>query len=183
MNICSAYVPQTGLDEEEKKRFWEVLDKVVRGVPSSDMIFIGGDFNGHIRSLSMGYDDVHGGFRFGDRNVEGATLLDSVRAFGLVVVNSSFSKKEEHLVTFCSRIGKTQIDSLLLRKGDRVMCKDCKVIPSENLATQHRLLVMDLGIKKGKKRWGVEGRPRVKWGGLTPAITLDIGAKLKEMGV
>jgi len=34
------------------------------------------------------------------------------------------------------------------------MCKDCKVIPSELLGTQHRLLVMDLRIKglKAKKR-------------------------------
>ncbi|XP_047258889.1 uncharacterized protein LOC124891123, partial [Capsicum annuum] len=117
-----AYAPQTGLDEEEKKRFWEVLDEVVRGVPSSEMIFIGGDFNGHIRSLSLGYDDVHGGFGFRDRNVEGTALLDFARAFGLVVVNFSFSKKEEHLVTFRSRLVKTQIDFLLLKKGDRAMC-------------------------------------------------------------
>ncbi|XP_047253584.1 uncharacterized protein LOC124887715 [Capsicum annuum] len=135
VNICSAYAPQEGLYEEEKKRFWERLDEVVRGVPSLEMIFIGGDFNGHIGSLPMGYDDMHGGFGFGDRNVEGAALLDVVRAFGFVVVNSSFSKKEEHLVTFRSRLAKTQINFLMLRKGDRAMCKDCKVIPSENLAT------------------------------------------------
>ncbi|XP_047264248.1 uncharacterized protein LOC124896654 [Capsicum annuum] len=147
------------------------------------MIFIGGDFNGHIGSLPMGYDDMHGGFGFGDRNVEGAALLDFVRAFGLVVMNSNFPKKEEHLVTFCSRLAKTQIDILLLRKGDRAMCKDCKAIPSENLVTQHRLLVIKLGIKKGKKRRGGEGHPRVRWGGLTPASALEIGAKLEGMGV
>ncbi|XP_047264746.1 uncharacterized protein LOC124896913 [Capsicum annuum] len=96
-----------GLDEEDKKRFWEVLDEVVRGVPSSEMIFIGRDFNGHIGSLSMGYDDVLGGFGFEDKNVEGAALLDFVSAFGLAVVNSSFSKKEKHLVTFRSRLSKT----------------------------------------------------------------------------
>ncbi|XP_047257554.1 uncharacterized protein LOC107849047 [Capsicum annuum] len=28
LNICSAYAPKAGLDEEEKKRFWEVLDEV-----------------------------------------------------------------------------------------------------------------------------------------------------------
>ncbi|XP_047258269.1 uncharacterized protein LOC124890479, partial [Capsicum annuum] len=147
------------------------------------MIFIGGDFNGHIGSLPIGYDDVHGGFRFGDRNVERAALLNFLRAFGLVVVNSSFPKKEEHLVTFRSRLAKTQIDFLLLRKGHRAMCKDCKVISSENLATQHRLLVIDLGIKKGKKRRGGEGRPRVRWDGLTPANALEIGAKLEGMEV
>lgn len=112
-----------GLEEEEKKNFWEVLDEVVRGVPSLEKIFIGGDFNGHIGSLPLGYDNVHGGFGFGVRNDEGAALLDFVRVFGLVVMNSSFPKKEEHLVTFLSRIAKTQIDFLLLRKGDRVLCR------------------------------------------------------------
>ncbi|KAF3656600.1 hypothetical protein FXO37_15372 [Capsicum annuum] len=48
---------------------------------------------------------------------------------GLVVVNSSFPKKEDHLITFRSAIAKTQIDFLLLRKEDRALCKDCKVIP------------------------------------------------------
>ncbi|XP_047263630.1 uncharacterized protein LOC124896137 [Capsicum annuum] len=172
-----------GLNEEEKKSFWEVLDEVVRDVPSSEKIFIGGDFSGHIGSLQLGYGDVHEGFGFGVRNDEGAALLEFARAFGLVVVNSSFSKKEEHLVTFCSRVAKTQIDFLLLRKEDRALRKDCKVIPSENLVTLHRLLVMDLAIKKGKLRRGRMGRPRVRWGSLTPDSALEIGVKLEVKGV
>ena len=100
--------------------------------------------------------------RFGERNEEGATLLDFARSFGLVVVNLGFPKKDDHLITFRSAIAKTQIDFLLLRKGDRVLCKECKVIPSENLSTQHRLLVMDLGIKKDRKRRGEECRPKIK---------------------
>lgn len=143
VHVCSTYAPQVGLGEEEKRRFCQVLDKVIRGVPSSEKIFIGGDFNGHIRHLPIGYDDVYEGFGLGDRNDEGSALLDFARAFGLVVVNSKFSKKEEHLVTFHSRITKTQMDFLLLKKGDRDLCKDCKVFSNENLMTQHRLLVMD----------------------------------------
>ncbi|KAF3647951.1 hypothetical protein FXO37_19693 [Capsicum annuum] len=59
VNVISTYAPQVGLDEEEKKGFWEVLDEAVRGVPSIEKLFVGGDFNGHIGSLSRGYDDVH----------------------------------------------------------------------------------------------------------------------------
>ncbi|XP_047263632.1 uncharacterized protein LOC124896138 [Capsicum annuum] len=100
VHVCSAYVPQVGLGEEKKRTFLEVLDEVLRGVPSSKKLLIGGDFNGHIGHLPISYNDVHGGFGFGDRNNEGTALLDFARAFGLVVVNSSFPKKEEHLVTF-----------------------------------------------------------------------------------
>ncbi|XP_016544159.1 uncharacterized protein LOC107844198 [Capsicum annuum] len=82
LNICSAYAPQVCLDEKEKKSFGEVLDEVVRDISSSEKIFIGGDFNGQIESLLLGYDDVHRGFGFGVRNDEGAALLDFRRAFG-----------------------------------------------------------------------------------------------------
>ncbi|XP_060185714.1 uncharacterized protein LOC132615149 [Lycium barbarum] len=97
LNIISAYMPQEGLDEEEKRRFWEDLDEVVGGVPPTENLFVGGYFNGHIGSVSRGYDDVHGGFGYGDRNGVGVSLLDFAKAFGLVVANLSFPKKEEHL--------------------------------------------------------------------------------------
>ncbi|XP_070055234.1 uncharacterized protein [Nicotiana tomentosiformis] len=144
LNVISAYAPHVGLDEEVKRRFWEGLDEIVRQVPPTEKIFIGGDFNGHIGSTTGGYGEVHGGFDFGERNEGGTSLLNFAKAFGLVIVNSSFPKRERYLVTFQNAVAKTQIDYLILRRGDRGMCKDCKVIPGEILATQHRLLVMDV---------------------------------------
>ncbi|KAF3626670.1 putative photosystem II core complex proteins psbY, chloroplastic-like [Capsicum annuum] len=44
--------------------------------------------------------------------------------------------------------GRTQIDLLLLRKADRALCKDCKVIFCEILSTQHKLLVTDLTFER-----------------------------------
>ncbi|XP_070024926.1 uncharacterized protein [Nicotiana sylvestris] len=133
---------------------------VVRGISPTEKLFIGGDFNGPIGSCAGGYGEVHGGFGFGDRNGGGTSLLDFARAFELVIVNSMFSKREEHLITFQNMVAKTQIDYLLLRRCDRGLCEDCKVIPSENLTTQHWLLVMDVGIlmkrKKRFVRWSVE---------------------------
>jgi len=42
-------------------------------------------------------------------------------------------KKEKNLVTFCSIVAKTQIDYLLLRKDDKGLSKDCKVMSSRIL--------------------------------------------------
>ncbi|XP_047260521.1 uncharacterized protein LOC124893659, partial [Capsicum annuum] len=112
------------MDGEKKRQFWQDLDEVVRGVPSSEKIIMAGDFNGHIGALLEGFGDVHGGFGFGVRNNERATLLDFEKSYGLVVVNLSFSNKDDHLITFRSTIAKTQIDYLLLKKGDRVLCKN-----------------------------------------------------------
>ncbi|KAG5604170.1 hypothetical protein H5410_025662 [Solanum commersonii] len=138
----------SGLDEEAKKLFYEDLDEVVKGIPNTEKIIIGGDFNGHIGATSNGFDDAHGGFGFGERNGGGTSLLDFAKTFELVIANSCFPKKENHLVTFRSSVAKTQIDYFLLRKGDRGLCKGYEVIPSENLTTQHKLLVMDPEIKR-----------------------------------
>nr|XP_016466164.1 PREDICTED: craniofacial development protein 2-like [Nicotiana tabacum] len=102
LNIISVYAPQAVLDKEVKRHFLEDLDEMVRGIPHTEKLFIGGDFNSHNGATSGGYDDMHGGFSFGDRNRGGTSLLDFARAFDLVIANSSFSKKREHLVTFRS---------------------------------------------------------------------------------
>nr|XP_009802954.1 PREDICTED: craniofacial development protein 2-like [Nicotiana sylvestris] len=137
LNVVSAYAPHAGLDEE---------------VPPTEKLFIGGDFSGHIGSTIGGYGEVHGGFGFGERNGGSTSLLDFAKAFGLVIANSTFSKREEHLVTFQNAVAKIQIDYLLLRRCDRGLCKDCKVIPGEILAKQHRLLVMDIGIMLKRRK-------------------------------
>ncbi|XP_009618649.1 uncharacterized protein [Nicotiana tomentosiformis] len=100
LNVVNAYAPQMGLDEEVKRRFWEGLDEIVCSIPLAERLFIGGDFNGHIGSTTDGYGEVHGGFVFGVRNEGCTSLLDFAEVFELVIVNSSFPKREEHLVTF-----------------------------------------------------------------------------------
>ncbi|XP_019259245.1 PREDICTED: uncharacterized protein LOC109237393 [Nicotiana attenuata] len=176
LNVVSAYAPQAGLDEEVKRRFWEGLDEIVRSIPPTERLFIGGDFTAN------SYGEVHGGFGFGDRNGGGTSLLDFAKAFELVIANSTFPKREEHLVTFRSSAVKTQIDYLLLRRCDRGLCKDCKVIPGETLATQHRLLVMDIGIMMKRKKRYARGRPRIRWGALTKDKAQELEGRLSAMG-
>ncbi|XP_070057584.1 uncharacterized protein [Nicotiana tomentosiformis] len=182
LNVVSAYAPHVGLDEEFKRRFWEGLNEIVRQVPPTEKLFIGGDFNGHIGSTAGGYGEVHGGFDFGERNGGGTSLLDFAKAFGLVIVNSSFPKRERHLVTFQNAVAKTQIDYLLPRRGDRGMCKDCKVILGEILAMQHSLLVMDVGIMLKMRKRSTRGSPRIRWGALTKDKAQELKGQLLAIG-
>ncbi|XP_070032074.1 uncharacterized protein [Nicotiana tomentosiformis] len=161
---------------------WEGLEEIVHQVPHAEKLFIGWDFNGHIGLAADGYGDVHGGFGFGERNGGGTSLLDFAKAFGLVITNSSFPKREEHLVTFQNAVAKTQIDYLLLRRCDRGLCKDCKVIPGEILTTQPRLLVMDVGIILKKRKRSARGRPRMRWGSLTKDKAHELNGRLSAMG-
>jgi len=88
VNVVIVYAPQTGLPDDIKKLFWEDLDLVIQDIPQSEKLFIGGDFNGHIGAKSGGYDTVHGGFGFGERNSGGVSVLDFAVAYELLVVNS-----------------------------------------------------------------------------------------------
>ena len=91
-------MPQVGHDECAKWQFWEDLDGLVRTVPSSEKLFIGGDLNGHVGSTSA-FEVIHGGFDYGSRNQEGEDVLDFATAFDLMIANTFFRKRESHLVT------------------------------------------------------------------------------------
>jgi hypothetical protein len=42
------------LSDDVKRRFWEDLENMVRGVPSSEKLFIRGDLNGHVGTVRGG---------------------------------------------------------------------------------------------------------------------------------
>jgi hypothetical protein len=143
LNVISAYAPQVGLSDDVKRRFWEDLEDMVRGVSNSEKLFIGGDLNGHVGTVRRGFERVHGGFGYGEQNQEGENILNFDIAYDLIVANTFFRKKKSHLITFSSGQHSSQIDFVLTRREERPNCMDCKVIPDECVVTQHKLLVTD----------------------------------------
>jgi len=180
LNIICVYAPQVGLSDDIKKVFWEELKEVVQGILGHEKLFLGGDFNGHIGEKVDGYVRTHGGFGFGERNSGGVALLDFAVAFNLTVVNSRFKKKDEHLVTFRNGSCRTQIDYFLTRTNHRRVCKDCKVLPSEWLGTQHKLSVIDLVIKNFKVKKRGKGVDRTRWWNLTRDNATKLSEKIKS---
>ncbi|XP_071695494.1 uncharacterized protein [Rutidosis leptorrhynchoides] len=161
--VISAYAPHAGLGDAEKKSFWELLDEVVRGCPADHRLIIGGDLNGHIGVEAEGYEGAHGGFGFGSRNEEGRSIVEFAIAHELVVANSFFKKRDAQLATFHSGGRSTQIDFLLLRKGELRTCRDCKVLSALTCSSQHRLLVMDLVTRGRVGRRARAVQPRILW--------------------
>ncbi|KAM7489846.1 hypothetical protein LguiB_027330 [Lonicera macranthoides] len=162
-NVISAYAPQVGCEEHLKIKFWEDLEGLIQDIPLREKIFLGGDLNGHVGSSSENYRGVHGGYGIGVVNTEGKSILDFSSAYDLMVANTCFKKREEHLITYKSGATCSQIDFFLFRKGDRKSCMDCKVIPGESLTTQHRVLVMDIRVKGKVKRRGQGKVSRIRW--------------------
>ncbi|KAM2086833.1 hypothetical protein ACFX1R_024332 [Malus domestica] len=124
INVISAYAPQVGLDTSSKEKFWEDLGDLVQGIVQTEKLFIGGDLNGHVGRETGNYGGFHGGHGFGERNEDGEAILDFAMAYDLFLANTFFKKREEHVITYKSGSSKTQIDFLLMRKGDRMTSKE-----------------------------------------------------------
>ncbi|XP_071719227.1 uncharacterized protein [Rutidosis leptorrhynchoides] len=161
--IICAYAPHAGRGDAKKRHFWESLDEVVRMCPSDHRLLIGGDLNGHIGTDKEGYTGVYGGFGYGVRNEEGLSILEFVVAHDLAVVNSFFKKRDAQLATFHSGGHSTQIDYLLIRKGDLKTCGDCKVLTALTCSSQHRLLVMDLVLQRRATKSVRQVQPKILW--------------------
>ncbi|XP_071713345.1 uncharacterized protein [Rutidosis leptorrhynchoides] len=161
--VISAYALHAGLGAAEKRHFWESLNEVVRMCHPDHRLLIGGDLNGHIGTNAEGYQGAHGGFGYGVRNEEGLYILDFVVAHDLVVANSFFKKTNAQLATFHSGGHCTQIDYLLLRKGDLRSCGDCKALTDLTCSSQHRLLVMDLVLRRRVTKNVRPVQPKILW--------------------
>ena len=95
---------------------------MVRAVPTSEKLFIGGDLNGHVGTSSVGFETVYEGFRYGSRNQKGEEVLDFAIAFDLMIANIFFRKGQSYLVTFSSGQYSSQIDFVLTRRRDKRTC-------------------------------------------------------------
>ena len=112
---------------------------------------------------NTGYERWHGGFGHGEKNQEGENILEFTQAYDLALGNSFFEKREEHYVTYMSGTNRTVIDYILVRRQDLRDLKNCKVIPGESIASQHRLLVATMEFKAHHKRQPRARVKKIKW--------------------
>ena len=128
MNILSVYVPQVGRSADEKVKFYDDL-RLTRlpKVNPEERIIVAGDPNGHFGKEVYGFPEVHGGFGFGTRSMEGVKVLEFCEAMQLTVCNTRFNKPKSKLFTYCSGEHETVTDYILERRRHR-MVKDVKVV-------------------------------------------------------
>ncbi|XP_057540590.1 uncharacterized protein LOC130818436 [Amaranthus tricolor] len=103
---------------------------------------------GLVRGRMDSYSSEARRAKHGARNESGESLLEFALAKELVIENSIFRKKDEHLITYKSGDHEIQVDYFLVRKGDRASCLDCKVVLGTEMPTQHRLLVLYFRMRK-----------------------------------
>ena len=85
-------------------------------VPHKEKLVLAGDLNGHVGESQIGFERWLGGFSVGERNEEGEKILHLAQAFDLAIVNTFYSKRREHLLTYKSGGKATVIDYIMVRR-------------------------------------------------------------------
>ena len=93
---------------------------------------------------------MHGGKGYGHRKRAGEKILENMESLDLALVNTFFNKNEEHLITNTSGGNSSQIDFIMTRRAGLKEMRDCKVIPGEEVVSQHWLLCAVLRTKEVK---------------------------------
>ena len=176
INVVSAYAPQVGFEVDGKEEFWSELDEVMESAQRVERVVIGADLSGHVGEGYKGDKEVIGEYGIRERNIEEQIIVDFAKRMGMTVVNSCFTKKEEHRVAYKSGGRFTQVDYILWQRGRLKETGDCKVVAGENVAKQH-LVVIRMDIKKKKKGKVVKGESKVRWWKLEMN---DCSTKFKE---
>ena len=72
-------------------------------------------------------------------------------------------KKDEHMITCRSGTRQSMIDYILVRRQSLIFLKDTKVIPGEAVATQHRPLILEMGLEKPKRTKKRSREKKIEW--------------------
>ena len=105
---------------------------------------------------------MHGQTWIGKRNNEGQAVVDFSKRMELSITNTYFVKKPAHRVTYSSGGRSSQVDYIMVRRRRIKEVVDTKVIASESVAKQHRIVVSAIIIWK---KWRKTLKPvkRIKW--------------------
>ena len=126
LRIICVYGPQSGKTAAEKEHFYDDLRS------EWDLHSTG---SGHVGKQIEGYEDV-----------EGKMLLEFCDEKELCVANTWFRKGEKRKVTYSVGGNESEIDFILVGKGNRKYLRDVKAISGE---LQHSLVVVYM-VKKIK---------------------------------
>ena len=76
----------------------------------------------------------------GAPNEEGMKVLDFATVYQMKILIASYITRNNHHVIYCTGGRETQIDCIMLRKEHANECRKCKVLPTEAITIQHRII-------------------------------------------
>ncbi|KAJ1702349.1 hypothetical protein LUZ63_002128 [Rhynchospora breviuscula] len=118
---------------------------MIRSVPTSEKLFIGGDFNGHVGETSGGFEMMHRGFGYGDKNQEGERTDEPVWIARLYLESKAIKEKKECYK--CLHRDKTDDNA----QKYKLAKKNAKKAVSEARGRAYENLYQKLSTKEGEK--------------------------------
>ncbi|XP_047486812.1 craniofacial development protein 2-like [Penaeus chinensis] len=118
--IISVYAPTLYSTHEDKDQFYGALDDVISRTPSTDALYLLGDFNARVGADHEAWPSCLGAYGCGKMNDNGQCLLELCSYLGLCVINTFFLCKEIHQVSWRHPRSRHwhQLDLVLIRRKD-----------------------------------------------------------------
>jgi hypothetical protein len=152
ITAISAYAPTLTSSDEAKDQFYDQLQETVRGVKSSDRLYILGDFNARVGQDRIAWPDCIGEHGIGKQNENGQRLLEFCSRNQLCVTNTYFKGKlSRHVSWKHPRSGHWhQLDMILSRKNDLRETLHTRTFHSAECDTDHSLVMARIAFSQKK---------------------------------
>ena len=149
VNILSIYAPTLCSSQEVKNHFYEALDAAISQIPSTEGLYMLGDFNARVGADNNTWHSCLGPQGVGKMNENGQRLLELCCHRQLCVTNTYFKCKKRHQVSWRHpRSHKWhQLDLVITRRSDLYSVLHTRSFHSADCNTDHSLICSKVRLK------------------------------------
>ena len=152
INVYAPTQPSCQKNPDQRRKFYEQLEKVLQDVPNRATLFLIGDFNAKTGSSKDLHPEVIGNYGKGLTNENGERLIDLALKNNLLITNTFFKHRFAHVSTWTSpglpshrrNQIRNQIDYIQVRKDFFKFVNDCRAFSGISTNTDHRLVVIKI---------------------------------------
>ena len=162
--LISVYAPTLSASPEAKDEFYENLSSTLSNIPSTEHLFLLGDFNARVGADNDSWPSCLGHFGVGKMNDNGQRLLELCSFHELCVTNSFFRTKPQHKFSWQHPRSKHwhQLDLILTRRAAIKNVLLTRSYHSADCDTDHSLVCCKIRLTpKRFHRAKKQGSPRI----------------------
>lgn len=126
--IINVYMPTTDAIDEEVEHLYNQIRSIIRDIPKRDLSTMTGDYNAKIGELNSEFPGHIGRFTIGKCNNRGIKLAKFCAENGLVITNSTFTKRRKHTWTSPDKKTKNPIDYIMVMSNHTKLVTDASVL-------------------------------------------------------
>ncbi|XP_042859552.1 uncharacterized protein LOC122245693 [Penaeus japonicus] len=151
VNVICAYAHRWVVRNMKRMSFGNCLDELRYTFRKRRRL--GEELNGQAGEGNRETDVIEGHGIGRRNNPKGNRIVDFAVANQLAVLNTSYRKRHSQLITYSNGGRESQIDFIKSRRRGLKRVQDCRVLPMEAVAKQHKLVMCKAVLEtKGKQR-------------------------------